>query len=423
MVIRRSYFWLSVFVGLSSMAQIHAQKAAIRPTSAGLPKFECLKTLTKSDIDLLIGEIKTKNPESYKRLVDDVELRKSQVESLRQLLAFSCQAVGEGIANDPVNARELAYIRTQSIASEYDKVTNGKSGSPPFGSVTDGQITAFYSDPRNDSRFDEFLRVKLELLKQSNSPNYSPSADETSMAKDFFAKISIAEAQSNQKAVRLGPIYAHRIRLESALQQAQFLAKFESEKLAEKVKVSDSEIAEYIVHNPEFSTVGKKTEAERILAMAKAGEDFAELANKYSEDPGNGNKNGGLYANVPKGTMVKPFEQAALSIKPGTIYPSVVETDFGYHIIKLERVDESKVSNGVPEITYDVRHILISTMRKGPSPDGRDIPLKEYVRSQIETEKEKALVAEVVAKNPVQIADIEFGAPVTKRPPVRHRKK
>src|SRR4029077_4272548 len=85
----------------------------------------------------------------------------------------------------------------------------------------------------------------------------------------------------------------------------------------------------------------KRAQAQQILDRAKAGEDFAALANEFTQDPGNkgpdGQPQGGLYKDVPKGRMVAPFEQAALALQPGQVSPDLVETDFGFHIIKLER--------------------------------------------------------------------------------------
>ena len=78
------------------------------------------------------------------------------------------------------------------------------------------------------------------------------------------------------------------------------------------------------------------------------GEDFETQARIYSEDEGSAS-NGGLYKNVSKGTMVKPFEAAALNLQEGEI-SDPVETEYGYHIIQLVK-KSGKI--------YDVRHILI----------------------------------------------------------------
>ena len=69
------------------------------------------------------------------------------------------------------------------------------------------------------------------------------------------------------------------------------------------------------------------------MAKAKAGEDFAELAKTYTDDPGS-KENGGEYT-FGRGEMVKEFEDTAFALKPGEI-SGLVETTFGYHIIKLE---------------------------------------------------------------------------------------
>jgi peptidyl-prolyl cis-trans isomerase C len=74
--------------------------------------------------------------------------------------------------------------------------------------------------------------------------------------------------------------------------------------------------------------------AEDILEKAKKGEDFAKLASEYSDDPGSKAKGGDL-GFFTQGSMVGKFEQAAFTLKPGEISP-VVETEFGYHIIKVE---------------------------------------------------------------------------------------
>lgn len=80
---------------------------------------------------------------------------------------------------------------------------------------------------------------------------------------------------------------------------------------------------------------------EGLLARARAGEDFAALAGQYTEDPGS-KENGGLYEDFGRGQMVKPFEDAAFAVPVGQI-SDVVETTYGYHIIKVvERKKETR---------------------------------------------------------------------------------
>ncbi len=79
-----------------------------------------------------------------------------------------------------------------------------------------------------------------------------------------------------------------------------------------------------------------QTTAEKVLAMAKSGKDFAALAKNYSKDSVSAGQ-GGIMAPFQKnGGLPKEFEDAAFALNPGEI-SNVVRTDAGYHIIKLLR--------------------------------------------------------------------------------------
>ena len=79
----------------------------------------------------------------------------------------------------------------------------------------------------------------------------------------------------------------------------------------------------------------KRNKAEQVLELAKSGEDFTELAKQYSEGPTG--PRGGDLGTFTRGRMVKPFDDAAFSLKEGEI-SDIVETHFGFHIIKLEKI-------------------------------------------------------------------------------------
>ena len=81
--------------------------------------------------------------------------------------------------------------------------------------------------------------------------------------------------------------------------------------------------------------------AAATLKKIKGGEDFAKLASELSGDPGSKSK-GGDIGFVAKGKTVKPFEDALFSLKTGEI-SGVIETQFGYHIIKAEEKKDASV--------------------------------------------------------------------------------
>lgn len=99
-----------------------------------------------------------------------------------------------------------------------------------------------------------------------------------------------------------------------------------------------------------------KAKAEGILKKALAGEDFATLAKENSEDPGS-KENGGEYDFVAKGTFVPEYEEVIFNkdLKDGEIYKELVETDYGWHIIK--RIEVRGEGDGQE---FKSAHILIA---------------------------------------------------------------
>ena len=91
----------------------------------------------------------------------------------------------------------------------------------------------------------------------------------------------------------------------------------------------------------ESEKIDKHNLASEIVDRARLGEDFAGLAAEYSDDPGSA-QNGGDLGIIAKGQMVKPFEDAVYSMNLGEI-AGPVETQYGFHIIKLTALRESEI--------------------------------------------------------------------------------
>ncbi len=89
---------------------------------------------------------------------------------------------------------------------------------------------------------------------------------------------------------------------------------------------------------PEGATQAQRdsvqAQAEELRDRARAGADFAALAEEWSEDPGSAARGGDL-GFFPRGAMVPPFEEAAFALEPGEV-SDVVESQFGLHVIRAE---------------------------------------------------------------------------------------
>ncbi len=86
-----------------------------------------------------------------------------------------------------------------------------------------------------------------------------------------------------------------------------------------------------------------REKALSVMKMAKEGKDFAELAKQYSDDPGS-KENGGQLGSFKKEDMVQPFAEKAFSMSAGEI-SQPVRTQFGWHIIKVEKVNEASTQS------------------------------------------------------------------------------
>ncbi len=138
-----------------------------------------------------------------------------------------------------------------------------------------------------------------------------------------------------------------------------------ADSLLSQVTVSDEEARQYYdEHKAEFGTQEQRQAAHILIGVPKLASDaekmaakdkaeqvlqqvrqapakFAALAKQYSQDPGSA-ANGGDLGMFGRGAMVKPFEDSVFSLKVGEI-SGLVQTDFGYHIIKLIAVKPAKV--------------------------------------------------------------------------------
>ncbi len=167
--------------------------------------------------------------------------------------------------------------------------------------------------------------------------------------------------------------------------------KFEPRNYVAKVEVADDEIAEYYEGHPDEFQNPKTVEArhiliqvnqdaaddevakakeqiEEILAKARAGEDFAELAKQYSEGPSK--DKGGHLGSFRREAMVKPFADKAFSMQAGEI-SDPVRTRFGWHIIKVEKVNEATVT-ALADAKDDIRKKLADEYAKQLAYDGAE---------------------------------------------------
>lgn len=223
------------------------------------------------------------------------------------------------MARPPLSTSEFeASVRQQLVIEKLRAVVTD------WIAVTDGEADAEYRR-RNEKVKVELVHVSSDTFRAEISPTDAELAS-------FF--------ESRKENYRIG----ERRKIKYLL--------IDLETMRKGITVSTRDIERYYNDNLEtwttpeqvrashilFKTEGKdeaavRAAAEKVLAEARGGADFAELAKKHSEDESNASTGGDLDY-FGRGRMAPEFEEASFSTQPGTI-SDLVKTQFGFHIIKV----------------------------------------------------------------------------------------
>jgi peptidyl-prolyl cis-trans isomerase C len=183
---------------------------------------------------------------------------------------------------------------------------------------------------------------------------------------DVDARIGQIQKQFPSEAEFTQMLAQRKLTLEQVKSDARLdmaIAKLIEGEIVAKVAVKPEQVTDFYAKNPDQFKQGEsvrashilisvpkgadaatkaqaKTKAEQVLKDVKGGGDFAALAKQHSADPGSA-ANGGDLGFFQQGQMVGPFNDVAFSLAPGAI-SDLVETDFGFHIIKVVEKKEGR---------------------------------------------------------------------------------
>ena len=164
-------------------------------------------------------------------------------------------------------------------------------------------------------------------------------------------------------------------------------------------KLDDAKIAE------------QKQKAEDALKRVLNGEDFATVAKELSEDTGT-KEDGGKYTFYNDGNTVEEYVNVAKNLKDGEIYPTLVETEYGYHIIKMDsKVENGRVNNTTERSEYvdnkvnalaEEKHVVVDELKLNEvvkSITGSDIPKEEEDTGSTSTDDENNAESDTTDEN------------------------
>jgi parvulin-like peptidyl-prolyl isomerase len=378
-----------------------------------------LSKLSADDVKMLVESQAQGNPQILAGIKEDPAQRKEILENLRGLLAQAAAARRSGIADDPDVKSQLDFQEKFNIASLYETKRNQEENqgkpAPLFSGVTPEQVEAFWKNPVHETEFNRIIEGETARMKAAGQTPPPLEGKLLERTREQFAKLIITYDKAKADEAFMND---RKTQLQVSLQQALLLAREYSTKiLAKEVEPTKEEIAKFIAEHPEYDAAKQREKAEQILQQVKAGGDFASLAKQYSDDPGSKEK-GGLYENITQGQFVPEFEQAVAATDKGQVVPNLVESQFGYHIIKVE---DKKTENkdGKETMVFSARHILINT--KFPLSDNNPLARpqllsgEEIAKAKIGEEKQKKAIEELIKNNKIELPE-DFTVDITDVP-------
>jgi len=345
--------------------------------------------LTAQDMQLIFQELVP--PQQQQQIASDPEEKKKLVADIKKLLAVAQVAEQEGYAEHAELKTQLSFQLDRALNDAYRKKN-------PDAKVGDEEINAYYAT--NPKDFDDFLQSNPRAAQQAQGPQreelkkqlgefkvIAQRARKDGLDRDDLTRLQILLTRSQALAgAYLGDLQKNadklvadadveqyykdhpadfdEIRVRHILISTQPKPDSEEEsdpKDAKDGKAKDAKDAKAKKPADKPKTLTKDEalkKSQELLERARKGEDFAKLATENSDDQGSKDK-GGEYDFFAHGKMVPEFEKAAFALQPGQI-SEPVETQFGYHIIKLEE----RRAAAAPTADEKVRQQIVEKLKQ-----------------------------------------------------------
>jgi parvulin-like peptidyl-prolyl isomerase len=376
-----------------------------------------LTSLTPEDMSLIAESL---GPADRQRLAASPEERKKLSEDIKQILAVAAEARAKGIADKPEVKRQLEAMKMLVVAQMYVKKQRDANAKPEDYRPKPEEIEAYLKDPKNTQQADQYLE---DLKKIGLVPESQPITDEV---KEQFRQQWAPMSLMAEKGRAAGIESDRATQLQIQFQQAVALSRIYSNELTKKLEPTDEEIQAYYAAHPELDPKVSRQKAEDLLKRARSGEDFDKLAKENSDEPG-AKESGGDLGWFGRGRMVKPFEEAAFSLKDNEI-SDIVESQFGFHIIQVlgHRQGKSEpnpmgegdaAKGGQDEEQIHARHILIKP-NAAPSQNPFAPPKspRDTAKEAIIEEKTKKEVEEIAKRTNIKVPE-DFPVKAPETPP------
>ncbi|MBC7795567.1 MAG: peptidylprolyl isomerase [Pyrinomonadaceae bacterium] len=379
-----------------------------------------LKELTATDVQKVLESEAKIDRLAVEAIVKTAETRKAFLSGINEYLAIAAQARREGFAENPDFKINVEYKRNMLLADLYRaKLSEGQTKSYI---VAETDVKSVLDNAENQKQFgietETMRKIQKAVAAGRGKESTIPPLEgaRLAQAQQNWAKIKFLSERAKADADFMSQEY---VRLRLKIVEAGILSNdYLQANYPKNIKPTNDDIKSYLSAHPEFDLNKKREKAESVLQRVKNGEDFAKLATEFSEDRQTKEK-GGLYENVEKDFLWIEIEKTALSLDKNQVADKLIETNTGFHIVKLENKQTKKDRDGREITIFSVRHILFQYAFEEPEDNKIGVPppfmkAEEIAHAQIEKEKRNRFVSAVVAQNPVKLPnDFEVNLPKT----------
>ncbi len=307
-----------------------------------------------------------------------VEIKRSQLEDAFTAWKANLAAGGQTVAEDQRAFREFQILEKLIVTQLVNnRATAGDR------TVAKAQAEKFVADRKKEAASEDAFYSQLKALgvspEQFSQQALSQALVDAVLERELKSKLSVPSAQvedfykmGNDGVVKIMQAELERLakdpdtsvaQLTAVKQQIEDLKRANLAKLEqpEKVRVIHLLIAtrakDTEAELPPDQKKLKRQQIEKLLGRARAGEDFSQLVQQFSEDRGL-KQTKGEYTFSRQDPFVQEFKAAAFSLNTNQI-SDVVTTTFGYHIIKcLERIPARKVE--FDKVSTDIKEALLT---------------------------------------------------------------
>lgn len=264
------------------------------------------------------GEAESQSAEQKVAVVNGTVIKQAELDTEMSRYLARLQSTGR-FPNDVERSEIKKQVLENLIARELLYQESQKKGIKVDQKEVDGQLTAL------KGRFPSEAEFKTALSRMNLT--------EADLRFQFERDLAIKKLLDGQ--------IGDKVAVSEKETKAYYDANLETFKKPEQVRASHI-LIKVDPGADEAKKAEARTKIESLQTKLKKGEDFGALAKENSEGP-SGPKGGDL-GFFGRGQMVKPFEDAAFTMKPGQV-SNMVETRFGYHLIMVtERTPESTLS-------------------------------------------------------------------------------